>query len=74
MCAKQDKIPASLGIDTWGVDFVLLDEKDQVLGDTVAYRDSRTEGMDEEVYKLISPRISTPEPAFRSRFSTRSIS
>ena len=46
---------ASLGIDTWGVDFVLLDEKDQVLGDTVAYRDSRTEGMDEEVYKLISP-------------------
>lgn len=54
-CAKQDKIPASLGIDTWGVDFVLLDEKDQVLGDTVAYRDSRTEGMDEEVYKLISP-------------------
>ena len=34
---------------------MLLDEKDQVLGDTVAYRDSRTEGMDEGVYKLISP-------------------
>ena len=54
-CAKAGKVPVSLGVDTWGVDFVLLDEKDQVLGDTVAYRDSRTEGMDEEVYKLISP-------------------
>ena len=53
-CAKQNKIPESLGIDTWGVDFVLLDENDQVLGDTIAYRDGRTEGMDEEVYRLIS--------------------
>ncbi len=52
-CVKLDKIPVSMGVDTWGVDFVLLDEKDQVLGDTVAYRDSRTNGMDEEVYKLI---------------------
>lgn len=52
-CAKAGKIPISVGVDTWGVDFVLLDEKDQVLGDTIAYRDSRTNGMDEEVYRLI---------------------
>ncbi len=53
-CTKIGKIPVSMGIDTWGVDFVLLDENDQVIGDTVAYRDRRTEGMDEEVYKVIS--------------------
>lgn len=53
-CKEIGKIPVSLGIDTWGVDFVLLDEKDQILGDTVGYRDSRTKGMDEKVYQLIS--------------------
>ncbi len=54
-CAKRGMIPASMGIDTWGVDYVLLDEKDRVLGRTYAYRDSRTEGMDEEVYRVIPP-------------------
>ncbi len=52
-CKELGKIPESVGIDTWGVDFVLLDEKDKVLGNTVGYRDDRTEGMDEEVYKII---------------------
>lgn len=53
-CAELGKIPESVGIDTWGVDFVLLDENNVVLGNTVAYRDSRTNGMDAEVYKHIS--------------------
>lgn len=53
-CKQLDRIPASIGIDTWGVDFVLLDGEGKLLGDTVAYRDSRTKGMDEEVYKVIS--------------------
>ncbi|MDO5135600.1 MAG: rhamnulokinase [Eubacteriales bacterium] len=53
-CRDMDKIPVSMGVDTWGVDFVLLDEDDKVLGNTVGYRDHRTEGMDEEVYKIIS--------------------
>ncbi len=52
-CREIDKLPVSMGIDTWGVDFVLLDKEDKVLGDTVAYRDSRTEGVDKEVYKLV---------------------
>ena len=52
-CKEIGKIPASIGVDTWGVDFVLLDENDQVLGNTVGYRDERTQGMDEEVYKII---------------------
>ncbi len=53
-CKEIGKIPVSMGIDTWGVDFVLLDEKDEIIGDTVGYRDRRTQGMDEEVYRLIS--------------------
>ena len=52
-CKRLDRIPASMGIDTWGVDFVLLDGEEKLLGDTVAYRDSRTKGMDAEVYKVI---------------------
>ena len=53
-CREAGKIPVSVGVDTWGVDFVLLDEHDQVIGNTVGYRDHRTDGMDEEVYKIIS--------------------
>ena len=53
-CKEIGKIPVSMGVDTWGVDFVLLDKDDKVLGNTVGYRDHRTEGMDEEVYKTIS--------------------
>jgi rhamnulokinase len=52
-CKDLNKIPVSVGIDTWAVDFVLLDEKDQVIGNTVGYRDSRTTGMDEKVYSII---------------------
>ena len=48
-CKALGKIPETIGIDTWGVDFVLLDENDQVIGDAVAYRDSRTEGMYKEI-------------------------
>lgn len=53
-CAELGKIPYSMGIDTWAVDYVLLDENDRRIGETVAYRDKRTYGMDEEVYKLIT--------------------
>lgn len=53
-CAELGKIPESMGIDTWGVDFVLLDENDKRIGNAVAYRDSRTEGIEPEVYRIIS--------------------
>ncbi len=54
MCRELNKIPVSMSVDTWAVDYVLLDEQDQVLGDTYGYRDGRTAGMDAEVYKIIS--------------------
>ena len=52
-CKELGKIPTSMSIDTWAVDYVLLDEKDEILGDTYGYRDSRTGGMDEKVYEII---------------------
>ena len=54
-CKAAGKLPATMGIDTWGVDYVLLDENDEMLGDPVAYRDSRNEGMDAVVSQMISP-------------------
>ena len=45
--------PVSVGIDTWGVDFALLDGEGQLVGDMVAYRDSRTEGMDTRLEKTM---------------------
>ena len=53
-CKKLGKSPVSMGIDTWGVDFVLLDEAGKVIGPTVSYRDDRTKGMDTKVYEKIS--------------------
>lgn len=52
-CRELGKLPVSMAIDTWAVDYVLLDEKDQILGDTYGYRDHRTDGMDAEVAKIL---------------------
>ena len=53
-CKEIGKIPATIGIDTWGVDFVLLDEQGLPCSDMVAYRDARTEGADALVDAAIS--------------------
>jgi len=47
------KAPAYIAIDTWGVDYVLLDKDDKPLGKTYAYRDSRTEGVDAHIAAII---------------------
>lgn len=52
---KTGQAPASIGIDTWGVDFVLLDENDELVGDAVAYRDARTEGIFEQADAIMDP-------------------
>lgn len=54
-CREAGKVPATVGIDTWGVDFVLVDEDGKLVGDAVAYRDDRTQGIPEEVDRFASP-------------------
>ncbi len=46
ICREKGFNPLFMGIDTWGVDYVLLDENDCLLGNAVGYRDDRTAGMD----------------------------
>lgn len=52
-CKKNGTPPCTMAIDTWGVDFALLDENDDLLGDTVAYRDGRTTGMDKKTEEAL---------------------
>ena len=44
----------SIGFDTWGVDYALLDENGELLGNPYHYRDSRNDGMVEELFKIVS--------------------
>lgn len=46
---------AGIGIDTWAVDYGLLDANGQLLGAPFAYRDNRTAGVPELVDTLVSP-------------------
>lgn len=55
-CAVKGMIPTTMSIDTWGVDYVLLDENGQRLGVTYGYRDSRMDEMDDEVYRFIDEK------------------
>ncbi len=52
-CVRKGKSPDYIGVDTWGVDFVLLDKDGKLIGDAVGYRDKRTDGMDTELYKTV---------------------
>ncbi len=53
-CKEFDKIPSTVAIDTWGVDYVLLDENEQEILPAVSYRDSRTNDVISKVEDIIS--------------------
>ena len=53
-CAiSDDRDIASVGIDTWGVDFVCIGKDGQLLGNPYCYRDPHTLGIMEEFFKRI---------------------
>lgn len=43
----------SIGIDTWGVDYALLDSEGDLLADPVSHRDSRTESIADQVHAVV---------------------
>lgn len=53
-CKTVGKIPESVAIDTWGVDYVLLDKDKNPIMPVFSYRDQRTDKAVDEVAKIIS--------------------
>ncbi len=51
--AKKSGQISSIGLDTWGVDFALLDHNGVLLGNPYHYRDSRTDNMLEQAFKRL---------------------
>ncbi|MET9372178.1 rhamnulokinase family protein [Streptomyces griseoflavus] len=45
----------SVGVDSWAVDYGLLDADGALLGNPVHYRDSRTDGVAEKVWAAVPP-------------------
>ena len=60
-CGRLGKIPAAMGISTWGADYVLLDKNGEVLGDASDYRDEMA------LVNLLfeSDKIMSPEEYFK---------
>lgn len=52
-CKKIGKIPATVAIDTWGVDYVLFDKGGKEILPAVAYRDPRTANIPGELFEVI---------------------
>ncbi|MEV7091166.1 rhamnulokinase family protein [Streptomyces sp. NPDC093085] len=53
--AAAGRAPASVGVDTWAVDYGLLDASGALLGNPVHYRDARTDGEAAKVAEVLSP-------------------
>jgi rhamnulokinase len=53
LAAQKGLQPEGFGLDTWGVDFGLLDRRGSLLGNPFHYRDSRTNGMMDEAWKVV---------------------
>ncbi len=47
---------SSIGVDTWGVDFGLLDKDKKLIQNPIHYRDTRTDGISKKVFKMIDEK------------------
>ena len=52
-CKALNKTPKTIAIDTWGVDYVLLDHNKKEILPAISYRDGRTHKSAEEVNRII---------------------
>lgn len=52
-CREMGKIPCTMAIDTWGVDYALLDKEGKLIGDVYAYRDGRNAPRMKDVHAII---------------------
>ena len=50
---QYGKAVRSVGVDTWGVDFVLLSKSNELIGQPFHYRDARTDGIMERAFKRV---------------------
>ena len=55
-CGEIGKIPEYVGIDTWGVDYALLDKDDKLIGEVYSYRDERTLKAIPEVESIVGEK------------------
>ena len=53
-CKKLGVTPYSVGVDTWGVDYALLDANNNIIGEVYSYRDNRTANMTEKSQEVVS--------------------
>lgn len=51
--ARYKTAPAGIGVDTWGVDYGLLDRAGNLLGNPYHYRDARTNGVPQKLYERV---------------------
>ena len=54
-CKAEGAVPKSVGLDTWGTDYVLLDSSWRRVGPAYSYRDHWTDGLDATLDAIIAP-------------------
>lgn len=52
-CLEMQRIPVSVAIDTWGVDYVLLDERGELMHDCICYRDHCFDHIADDVFSIL---------------------
>ena len=64
--AVHRRCPVSVGVDAWGIDFGLLDQKGRLISNPVHYRDRRTEGVPERLFDIIDEKTLFSETGVQS--------